>query len=108
MQDSQRERVSLPETKSGISHTLGEGPSVTRRSIGERLVTAFQRWSIERRVLVGFGLVFAGILVISAVSYRNMTVLFRNTHQDQRSHDLIELLVGMGTRMDEAEIGHRR
>jgi signal transduction histidine kinase len=58
--------------------------------------------------LVGFGLVFAGILVISAVSYRNMTVLFYNTYEDKRSHDLIELLVGMGTRLDEAENGHRR
>jgi signal transduction histidine kinase len=75
---------------------------------GLRLLTAFQRWSIERRILVGFGLVFAGILVISAVSYRNMTVLFRNTYQDQRSHDLIELLVGMATRLDESESGHRR
>jgi signal transduction histidine kinase len=75
---------------------------------GLRLFTAFQRWSIERRILVGFGLVFAGILVISAVSYRNMTVLFRNTYQDQRSHDLIELLVGMATRLDESESGHRR
>ena len=31
----------------------------------------FANWSIEQRVLAGFGLVFAGILVISAVSYRN-------------------------------------
>ena len=85
-----------------------EDASPVRNSISTKVLTVFQRWSIERRVLVGFGLVFAGILVISAVSYRNMTVLFRNTHQDQRSHELIELLVGMGTRMDAAEVGHRR
>ncbi len=108
MQDLQREHAPPSETRGGVPHTTGEDRSGSRRSFAERLVVGFQRWSIERRVLVGFGLVFAGILVISAVSYRNMTVLFRNTHQDQRSHELIELLVGMGTRMDEAEIGHRR
>ena len=72
------------------------------------MLRKFQAGSIERRILVGFCLVFAGILVISAVSYRNMTVLLRNSHQDTRSHELIQLLIGMGTRLDEAEDGHRR
>ena len=78
------------------------------RSIWSRILRKFQAWSIERRILVGFCLVFAGILVISAVSYRNMTVLLRNSHQDTRSHELIQLLIGMGIRLDEAEDGHRR
>jgi signal transduction histidine kinase len=72
------------------------------------LVHLFQRWSIEHRVLAGFGLVFAGILVISAISYRNMTVLIRNGHQDQRSHELIQFLAATGEAMDDAENGHRR
>jgi len=80
----------------------------TIRSIWNRILREFQAWSIERRILVGFCLVFAGILVISAVSYRNMTVLLRNSHQDTRSHELIQLLIGMGIRLDEAEDGHRR
>lgn len=68
----------------------------------------FQKRSIEQRVLAGFGLVFAGILVISAISYRNMTVLIRNGHQDQRSHEFIQFLGATGEAIDDAENGHRR
>ncbi|MET0515800.1 MAG: ATP-binding protein [Nitrospiraceae bacterium] len=78
------------------------------RSLWTRTRRTFQAWSIERRILVGFCLVFVGILLISAVSYRNMTVLLRNTHQDIRSHELVQILTGMGIRLDEAEDGHRR
>ena len=72
------------------------------------LVHTFQKRSIEHRVLAGFGLVFAGILVISAISYRNMTVLIRNGHQDQRSHEFIQVLAATGVAIDDAENGHRR
>jgi signal transduction histidine kinase len=72
------------------------------------LIHTFQKRSIEQRVLAGFGLVFAGILVISAISYRNMTVLIRNGHQDQRSHEFIQLLGATGEAIDDAENGHRR
>ncbi|MCC2641631.1 MAG: putative Sensor histidine kinase [Nitrospira sp.] len=72
------------------------------------LLRTVQKWSIEHRVLAGFGLVFAGILVISAFSYRNMTVLIRNGHQDQRSHEFIQFLAATGEVMDNAENGHRR
>lgn len=107
MQGSIPPQLPLREPKITASgERSGESPGP--ETGGFRLLTAFQRWSIERRILVGFGLVFAGILVISAVSYRNMTTLFRNIYQDQRSHDLIELLVGMATRLDESESGHRR
>ena len=41
---------------------------------------------------------FVGILVISVISYRNMTVLIRNGHQDQRSHEFIQLLGAMERR----------
>jgi signal transduction histidine kinase len=73
-----------------------------------RLVQAFQDKSIEQRVLACFGLVFAGILVISAISYRNMTILIRNSQQDQRSHEFIQFLTATGESMDEAESSHRR
>ena len=73
-----------------------------------RLVQAFQDKSIEQRVLVSFGLVFAGILVISAISYRNMTILIRNSQQDQRSHEFIQFLAATSESMDEAESSHRR
>jgi signal transduction histidine kinase len=107
MQKSNTEQVPAPAPRNSAPGEAADS-STAQETYGSRLLTVFQRWSIERRVLVGFGLVFAGILVISAVSYRNMTVLFQNTYQDQRSHDLIELLVGMATRLDESESGHRR
>jgi signal transduction histidine kinase len=79
-----------------------------RRDPLTRLLNEFQAWSIERRVLAGFGLVFTGILVISAISYRNMTVLIRNGQLDTRSHELVRLLASTGEAMDDAESGHRR
>ena len=47
----------------------------------------FIHWSIERRVLAGFGLVFACIVVISAISYRNTAVLIENSRLDTKSHE---------------------
>src|SRR5512132_785799 len=81
---------------------------LTRMSFLAPLVRTFQNRSIEHRVLAGFGLVFAGILVISAISYRNMTILIRNSQQDQRSHEFIQFLAATSESMDEAESSHRR
>ena len=68
----------------------------------------FRSLTIERRILTGFSLVFSGILVISAVSYRNTSILLRNSALDQRSHELVQLLSTIATAMDEAENSHRR
>ena len=68
----------------------------------------FTHWSIERRVLAGFGLVFAGIVVISAVSYRNTAVMIENSRLDTKSHELVQLLGSVGEALDAAESGHRR
>ena len=65
-------------------------------------------WSIERRVLAGFGLVFAGIVVISAISYRNTAVLIENSRLDTKSHELVQLLGSVGESLGAAESGHRR
>ncbi|MGH7146808.1 MAG: sensor histidine kinase [Nitrospiraceae bacterium] len=68
----------------------------------------FTHWSIERRVLAGFGLVFAGIVVISAISYRNTAVLIENSRLDTKSHELVQLLGSVGEALGAAESGHRR
>ena len=68
----------------------------------------FAHWSIERRVLMGFGLVFAGIVVISAISYRNTTVLIENSQFDTKSHELVQLLGSLEDALDAAESSHRR
>ncbi len=68
----------------------------------------FDHWSIERRVLVGFGLVFAGIVVISAISYRNTTILIENSQLDTKSHELVQLLGSVEETLGTAESSHRR
>ena len=68
----------------------------------------FTHWSIERRVLAGFGLVFTGIVVISAISYRNTSVLIENSRLDSKSHELVQLLDSVGEALDTTERGHRR
>ena len=68
----------------------------------------FIHWSIERRVLAGFGLVFACIVVISAISYRNTAVLIENSRLDTKSHEFLQLLGSVGEALGAAESGHRR
>ena len=62
-----------------------DGSSASAPKTG-RHMEWFTHWSIERRVLVGFGLFFAGIVVISAISYRNTAVLIENSRLDTKSH----------------------
>jgi signal transduction histidine kinase len=70
--------------------------------------TRLARWSIEQRVLAGFGLVFAGILVISVISYRNTAIVVQNNRLDTRSHELVQFLRSIEEALNEAEDGHRR
>lgn len=89
-----------PEPTPGTSQTPAPNTAGPKRW--------FSLWSIERRVLAGFGLVFAGIVVISTVSYRNTTVLIENSRLDTKSHELVQLLDAVGEALDAAESGHRR
>jgi signal transduction histidine kinase len=84
------------------------GPLGRAGRLGRWAVAWFRSLTIERRILAGFTLVFTGILVISVVSYRNTTVLLSNSGQDQRSHELLQLLGTIDGAMDEAEQSHRR
>ena len=68
----------------------------------------FAHWSIERRVLAGFGLVFFGIVVISAISYSYTAVLIEYSRLDTKSHELVQLLGSVGESLGAAESGHRR
>ncbi|MGQ0667082.1 MAG: sensor histidine kinase [Nitrospiraceae bacterium] len=68
----------------------------------------FRALTIERRILAAFSLVFVGILVISAVSYRNTSILIANSKLDTRSHDLVQLLANIDVAINEAEDTHRR
>ncbi len=68
----------------------------------------FHRLTIEQRILAGFSLVFVGILIVSAISYRNTSILLTNSGLDGRSHDLLQLLNTIDAAMSEAEATHRR
>ena len=74
----------------------------------ERFVTWISQWSIEQRVLAGFGLVFLGIIVISIMSYRNTAVVVKNSRLDTSSHELVQLLGSIEEALIAAESGHRR
>ena len=73
-----------------------------------QFVTWVSQWSIEQRVLAGFGLVFLGILVISIMSYRNTAVVVKNSRLDTSSYELIQLLGSIEEALIAAESGHRR
>src|SRR5262249_46799337 len=45
---------------------------------------------------------------ISAISYRNTSVLIENSRLDTRSHELVQLLGSVGEALGAAESGHRR
>ncbi len=108
MDEPNRQQAVDTDVESPLPSAFRGERLLARASFLAPLVHTFQKRSIEQRVLAGFGLVFAGILVISAISYRNMTVLIRNGHQDQRSHQFIQFLGATGEAIDDAENGHRR
>src|SRR6476469_718129 len=74
----------------------------------DRFAFWISQWSIEQRVLTGFGLVFFGILVISIMSYRNTAVVVKNSKLDTSSHELVQLLGSIEEALIAAERGHRR
>ena len=89
-----------PESRSDSS------PDSTNSNNGR--VSWFQKLTIEQRILAGFSLVFVGILVITAVSYHNTSIVLTNSRLDGRSHDLLQLLSTIDVAMNEAEDAHRR
>lgn len=103
MDSSTQERPAAPVQLEPVS----DGSPVLTPKTG-RLTEWFTHWSIERRVLVGFGLVFAGIVVISAISYRNTAVLIENSRLDSKSHEFVQLLDSVEEVLDATERGHRR
>jgi signal transduction histidine kinase len=76
--------------------------------MAQKLVASISQWSIEQRVLAGFGLVFLGIVIISVMSYRNTAVVVKNSRLDTASHELIQLIGSIEEALIAAESGHRR
>ena len=65
-------------------------------------------WSIENRMVAGFGLVLAFVLVIGVVSYSNTKKLVANSHADARGHGALQMLEGTLSTAENAELGQRR
>src|SRR5207249_10760894 len=65
-------------------------------------------WSIENRMVAGFGLVLAFVLVIGVVSYFNTKKLIANSHADARSHRALQMLEGILSTAENADLGQRR
>jgi len=103
------DRPPLPQVAGDLPVQTGPPSApVPPSSPQQSLLTWFRQLTIERRILAGFSLVFIGILIIGAVSYRNTAILIENSHLDTTSHDLLQLLNNVDVAMDEAENNHRR
>ncbi|MEQ1792692.1 MAG: ATP-binding protein [Nitrospira sp.] len=103
------DRPPLPPIAGNQPQETASKPSLTPLQLAKHnLVRWFRELTIERRILAGFSLVFIGILIIGAISYRNTAILIENSRLDTKSHDLLQLLNNVDMAMDEAENNHRR
>ena len=103
------DRPPLPQVAGDLPVEPGPSPTPISPDLSQQsFLTWFRQLTIERRILAGFSLVFIGILIIGAVSYRNTAILIENSHLDTKSHDLLQLLNNVDVAMDEAENNHRR
>lgn len=106
------ESATSQQSESSVSEA-GETTAPTNVAAGslgssKRRLSWFEMLTIEQRILAGFSLVFVGILIVTAVSYRNTTILLTNSRLDGRSHDLLQLLATIDVEMNAAEDAHRR
>jgi signal transduction histidine kinase len=104
---SQQPQIPLAPNGGPEPHIAGAPPSAEAPFWRAPIIWFFSL-TIERRILAGFSLVFAGILVIVAVSYRNTSRVIANSGLDTRSHELVQLLSDISVAMDETENNHRR
>jgi signal transduction histidine kinase len=101
------DRPTLPPASGTAAPDAAPQPA-SQKTPPQSLIVWFRTLTIERRILAGFSLVFIGILVISAISYRNTALLIENSRRDSRGHELLQLLNTIDVAMDEAENHHRR
>jgi len=65
------------------------------------------RWTIEKKIMAGAGLVLAILLINALVSYRVTRRLIDNERLVGRTHDVISELEDVMSTMDDAETGER-
>jgi diguanylate cyclase (GGDEF)-like protein/PAS domain S-box-containing protein len=65
------------------------------------------RWSVEKKIAVGFALMLAILLAVGFISYRNTRKLIRDSNLVAHSHDVLDELDGTLSAIKDAETGQR-
>ena len=65
------------------------------------------KWTVEKKIAVGFGLLLAILLVVGFVSYRNTRKLIRDSNLVAHSHEVLDELEGTLSAVKDAETGQR-
>jgi diguanylate cyclase (GGDEF)-like protein/PAS domain S-box-containing protein len=65
------------------------------------------RWSVEKKIAAGFGLMLAILLVIGVVSYRNTRKLIRDSNLVAHSHEVLDEINSTLSAIKDAETGQR-
>ncbi|HEY0378911.1 MAG TPA: CHASE3 domain-containing protein [Pyrinomonadaceae bacterium] len=65
------------------------------------------KWTVEKKIAVGFALVLAILLVVGFVSYRNTRKLIRDSNLVAHSHEVLEELDSTLSAVKDAETGQR-
>src|SRR5215217_7039971 len=65
------------------------------------------KWTVEKKIAVGFALVLAILLVVGFVSYRNTRKLIRDSNLVAHSHEVLDELDGTLSAVKDAETGQR-
>ena len=65
------------------------------------------KWTVEKKIVAGFGLLLAILLVVGLVSYRNTRKLIRDGNLVAHSHEVLDELGGTLSALKDAETGQR-
>ncbi len=65
------------------------------------------KWTVEKKIAAGFGLLLAILLVVGFVSYRNTLKLIRDGNLVAHSHEVLDELDGTLSSVKDAETGQR-
>jgi diguanylate cyclase (GGDEF)-like protein/PAS domain S-box-containing protein len=65
------------------------------------------RWSVEKKIAVGFALMLAILLAVGFISYRNTRKLIRDSNLVAHSHEVLDEIDGTLSAIKDAETGQR-
>src|SRR5215212_10393176 len=65
------------------------------------------KWTVEKKIAAGFGLLLAILLAVGLLSYRNTLKLIRDGNLVAHSHEVLDELDGTLSSVKDAETGQR-